>query len=84
MTDREAMLILAKPEPDYCDDPQTWQIWNDRRIAALVHAREALSWLCPWCNVRWLDGDPFADVRKELNVIGCPNCGNTEDRKPDA
>jgi hypothetical protein len=38
MTDREAMLILARPEPDYADDPAGWQVWNDDRRAALEHA----------------------------------------------
>lgn len=39
MTDREAMLALAAPEPDYFDTPGQWQVWHDRYVAALRHAR---------------------------------------------
>ena len=39
MTDREAMLALADPEPDYWDEREAWQAWHDLRMAALLHAR---------------------------------------------
>ncbi len=45
MTDREAMLALAAPEPEpfrqvrwKADDYRRWDAWNRRRIKALIHA----------------------------------------------
>ena len=52
MTDREAMLALAEPEPDYFDDRDSWQPWHDRWVAALEHARAEIALeraaACPW------------------------------------
>lgn len=45
MTEREALLALAEPEPDYFDDPAGWQEWRDRTTEALQLAetiREAV------------------------------------------
>jgi len=46
MTDREAMLALATPEPEpfkqvypSVEDDERWQVWHDRYNAALAHAR---------------------------------------------
>jgi hypothetical protein len=50
VTDQEAMLTLAEPEPDYHDDPEGWQDWHDRKLLALAHARRVRRLLdpCPW------------------------------------
>lgn len=46
MTDREALAALAAPEPEpftqtypTVEDNARWQIWHDRRLAALAYAR---------------------------------------------
>jgi hypothetical protein len=52
VTDRDAMVALARPEPDYFDEPAEWQTWHDDRIAALRWVRETTTDLmptaCPW------------------------------------
>jgi hypothetical protein len=52
VTDRDAMVALAQPEPDYFDEPAEWQIWHDDRIAALRWVGETTTDLmptvCPW------------------------------------
>lgn len=35
MTEREALIQLATPEPDYADHPVEWQEWRDRVTEAL-------------------------------------------------
>lgn len=47
MTDREALLALAAPEPDWVDDgPKVWQAWKADHDAALAHVAEVQA--RPW------------------------------------
>jgi hypothetical protein len=36
---------------------------------------------CSCCFVPWPDGDPLIGGRVSQQIVGCPNCGNFEERR---
>ena len=62
MTDREALLALTAPEPEYSGNPSGWQQWHDRYNEAIEHAAHVRngtipSWGGPGPGRELLTGD---------------------------